>query len=91
MLNCHPALIHDNVEKDYPHYTPKHCNFIAVFAFGMPDFVVSPHTVLISDGLALYSQPQTLSGTHIDKVFRRPLLPPGYPWRANFLKAQKNT
>ena len=29
-VTSHPALIYDNVEKDCLHYTPDHCNFVAV-------------------------------------------------------------
>jgi len=31
---CHPALIYDNVEKDYRNYKPDHCSFVAVFWLG---------------------------------------------------------
>ena len=38
-VTSHPALIYDNVEKDCLHYTPDHCNFVAVF-LGSPGFAV---------------------------------------------------
>src|SRR5690349_5223262 len=92
---CHPALIYDNVEKDCPHYTPEHCNFVAVFHLGMPDFAVSPHIFLIFDCLATSSKPLVLSSAQIVLATygfppaSAPLkilpLPPGSPWRAIFL------